>query len=343
MSADLLSPVWAGTGPMPTRSPRAWETLIGQARRASLLSRLAQHHVDQGWMAAVPEGPRLQLLGALKLADRQRHEVRWEVDELARALVPLGQPVVLLKGAAYLMAGLPASRGRVFADVDVMVPRAHIDAAEAALFGAGWIGDERDPYNQRYYREWMHEIPPLRHVQRSTVIDLHHTIAPPTSRFRVDGARLLARVRPLHGHTGLFVLAPEDMVLHSATHLFQEGEFHHGLRDLLDLRDLLVGFSRAAGFWPVLFDRAEALRRAMLAILDDPATPSHALHPGWRSWNPASVRISSIPSSLICCSTICDPGTIQAVTFSAFFLPLIMEAKALKSSMRPLVQLPIKT
>ena len=50
------------------------------------------------------------------------------------------------------------------------------------------------------------------------------------------------------------------MVLHSATHLFQEGEFHHGLRDLLDLRDLLVGFSRAAGFWPVLFDRAEALR-----------------------------------------------------------------------------------
>ena len=117
MSADLLSPVWAGTGPMPLRSPREWETLIGQARRASLLSRLAQHHVDQGWMAAVPEGPRLQLLGALKLADRQRHEVRWEVDELARALVPLGQPVVLLKGAAYLMAGLPASRGRVFADV----------------------------------------------------------------------------------------------------------------------------------------------------------------------------------------------------------------------------------
>lgn len=31
-------------------------------------------------------------------------------------------------------------------------------------------------------------------------------------------------------------------------------------------------------------DRAEALRRAMLAILDDPATPSHALHPGW--WGP---------------------------------------------------------
>ena len=33
----------------------------------------------------------------------------------------------------------------------------------------------------------------LRHVQRNTVIDLHHTIAPPTSRFRVNGARLLAR------------------------------------------------------------------------------------------------------------------------------------------------------
>lgn len=258
MNGDLLSGVWTDRPPAP-RSPETWALLIGQARRTSLLARLARHCADHGGLDAVPEAPRRHLEGALKLAERQRHEVHWEVDEMARALVPLGVPVVLLKGAAYLLAGLPPARGRVFADVDVLVPRERIDAAEAALFAAGWLSDERDPYNQRYYRQWMHEIPPLRHVQRSTVIDLHHTIAPPTSRFRVDGARLLQRVRPLPDHPGLFVLAPEDMVLHSATHLFQEGEFPHGLRDLLDLRDLLTHFAREPGFWDALLARADEL------------------------------------------------------------------------------------
>jgi len=50
------------------------------------------------------------------------------------------------------------------------------------------------------------------------------------------------------------------MVLHSAAHLFQEGEFGHGLRDLLDLNDLLLHFGQRAGFWGELLDRADELR-----------------------------------------------------------------------------------
>ena len=49
------------------------------------------------------------------------------------------------------------------------------------------------------------------------------------------------------------------MVLHSAVHLFQEGEFDHGLRDLLDLKDLLKHFELEPDFWPGLFERAEEL------------------------------------------------------------------------------------
>lgn len=60
------------------------------------------------------------------------------------------------------------------------------------------------------------------------------------------------------------------MVLHSSVHLFQEGEFSHGLRDLLDIRDLLVFFSGDATFWPGLFSRARGL------ALDQPLF--HALH-----------------------------------------------------------------
>lgn len=256
--SDLLSSVWLAEQPT-VWSSRQWESLLGQARQSGLLGRLGVLYRDRGWLDAVPAGPRCHLESGLALVLRQQHEVQWEVYNLARALRGLKAPVVLLKGAAYLMASLPPARGRLFSDVDVMVPEASLREAEAALFGAGWKSDEQDSYNQRYYREWMHEIPPLRHVLRGSVIDLHHTIAPPTSRFKVDAVRLFQKVVPLPGVDGLFVLAPVDMVLHSAVHLFQEGEFSHGLRDLLDLHDLIKHFEHNDTFWNELVDRARDL------------------------------------------------------------------------------------
>ena len=255
----LLVAVWAQPDKQPTLDHRNWETLLGQARQTRLIGRLASHHVDKGWLAGVPDGPRPHLEAGLRLAERQQYEVRWEVDCIARALRHVDTPVVLLKGAAYLMANLPAARGRLFSDIDIMVPREALDDVESALFAAGWISEERDPYNQRYYREWMHEIPPLRHVQRNTYIDLHHTITPPTSRFNVDGNLLLRDAQPLNGNQRLFVLTPVDMVLHSAVHLFTEGEFSHGMRDLLDLNDLLTRFDVNHVFWQELLDRSDKL------------------------------------------------------------------------------------
>jgi hypothetical protein len=256
MTGDLLSRIWANPAQPPDLSPWQWESLLGQARQAGLLGRLAQHHVDHGWLPAVPERPRRHLEGALRLVERLHHELRWEVECVRRALAHLACPVVLLKGAAYFVADLPPRRGRLFSDIDIMVERSRLPDVERGLFRAGWIVEERDAYNERYYRDWMHEIPPMRHVQRGTVIDVHHTITPPTSRFRVDGTKLLERIEAIGDTGSLFVLAPVDMVLHSAVHLFQEGDFHRGLRDLLDLNDLMFHFSRSAAFWPALFTRA---------------------------------------------------------------------------------------
>jgi len=259
MKPGLLSQVWAQPDQQPKLTLSDWETILGQARQTSLLGRLARHYADRDWLAAVPEQPRQYLEGALRLVERQHHEVQWEVQRIRRALTHVDTPVVMLKGAAYFVAGLPPRHGRLFSDIDIMVNRERLPEVEGALFRSGWISEERDAYNQRYYREWMHEIPPMKHVQRGTVIDVHHTITPPTSRFRVDGARLLERITAVDDRAGLFILAPEDMVLHSAVHLFQEGEFRHGLRDLLDINDLLLHFSKDPGFWRTLFARAKEL------------------------------------------------------------------------------------
>jgi hypothetical protein len=135
---------------------------------------------------------------------------------------------------------------------------------EAELLRHGWIGTHQSAYDQRYYREWMHELPPMVHIRRQSAIDVHHAISPETARWRADVARLWADVRDVPAADSAdgqryVVLAPVDMVLHSMVHLFLNEELSHGLRDLADIDQLLRHFSSEAGFWARLVARAEEL------------------------------------------------------------------------------------
>jgi hypothetical protein len=123
----------------------------------------------------------------------------------------------------------------------------------------GWATTHHHPYDQRYYRHWMHELPPLQHATRLTVLDVHHAILPPTARLKPESGKLWAASRPVPETPPLRLLAPADMVLHSATHLFFNEEFSHGLRDLTDIDSLLRHFGRQPGFWDGLAQRAEEL------------------------------------------------------------------------------------
>jgi hypothetical protein len=105
----------------------------------------------------------------------------------------------------------------------------------------------------------MHELPPLQHNTRGTVLDVHHAILPVTARLKPDSAKLLAASRPVGGEDRLRVLCPADMVLHSATHLFQNEDLSQGLRDLADLDSLLRHFGQEPGFWDELPRRAAEL------------------------------------------------------------------------------------
>ncbi|MCE3519678.1 nucleotidyltransferase family protein, partial [Escherichia coli] len=108
------------------------------------------------------------------------------------------------------------------------VPRDALDAVEAALIAAGWEWVKPDPYDDSYYRRWMHELPPLIHRDRDRMIDVHHTILPLTARPRPDAAALIAQARPLGN--GLSVLSPEGMIVHAAAHLLADGDLAGGLR-----------------------------------------------------------------------------------------------------------------
>ncbi|MDB5894934.1 MAG: hypothetical protein JWQ88_2465 [Rhodoferax sp.] len=236
-----------------------WDLLVRQGRRTRLLARLAHVLLRDGLMQQVPVAPRQHLLAEKLSADRRAETVVREVETLAREVAGAGVPVVLLKGAAYVLAGLPTSHGRTFSDIDILVPKSGLPDVESELMMHGWQDENHDAYDQRYYRQWMHEIPPLRHLRRGTSLDVHHTILPETARIKVNTPLLFKGIEPLPGRDGLWVLQPWDMFLHSATHLFHEGEFHSALRDLFDLDSLLRHFGPRPGFWDGLVPRAAEL------------------------------------------------------------------------------------
>lgn len=237
-----------------------WEQFMRQARQADLVARVAAGIEAAGLSRVVPDGPRDHFIGFSRLVQAQHAEIVREAGYLQRALAQAGLPALLLKGAAYVVADLPPAAGRLFTDTDILVPRACLGDVESALMLNGWVSNELSAYDQRYYREWMHELPPMEHMRRRTALDVHHTILPPTARLKPDAGKILAAAVPVPGRPGIQVLAPLDMVLHSMTHLFHNEELSHGLRDLSDIDLLLRHFSiQRADFWRDLVERAREL------------------------------------------------------------------------------------
>jgi hypothetical protein len=234
-----------------------WADLLDQADEARLLGRLLAE-ADRA-LEHAPASPALRdrMASARAFARECERAVAWEVRRLARAF--FGSPFrwVLLKGGGYVAAGLPPAVGRRVADVDVLVPSEQLAAAAAVLEAHGWRQPELDPYDEKYYREWMHELPPMVHDGRGSIVDLHHAILPRTSRLHADSRVLIERAVPAGpGH----VLCPTHMVIHAAVHLFHDGEISGAVRDLVDLDALLRHFTaHEADFWSRLTADAREL------------------------------------------------------------------------------------
>src|SRR3546814_3518312 len=146
-----------------------------------------------------------------------------------------------MKGSAYLHAGLPPARGRRIGDLDILVPRAALGDVEAALARHGWSQAKKDAYDDHYYRAWMHELPPMVHGERGSVIDVHHTILPLTSRLTPDAQALIDSAVP--SGDGLLVLGPAEMLFHAAAHLASDGKFEGGSRHLWDVHQVVQTFA----------------------------------------------------------------------------------------------------
>lgn len=243
-----------------TRSPGEIDLALRLLRRARLLGRIAARLATAGVLQRQPRIVADQLESALVDSMARQRTARWELDRLGHALADLPSiPIVALKGCAYVLAGTPNAPGRGFADVDLLVPEGELAAVERHLRGRGWTPAELTPYDDRYYRRWTHELPPMTHLERRVEVDLHHAILMRTARLKPSSTLLFAAARTVPG-SRFQILAPADMVLHAIVHLFEGGEMDDALRELVDIRDLLVHFgSHEPAFWRGFWARAVEL------------------------------------------------------------------------------------
>jgi hypothetical protein len=229
-----------------------WTALITIARAEQLIGTLAARLRTFN----VPPAIAAALEDARCNAEYQRRAALWEADCARRALTEYSGRVVLMKGTAYVAAGLKAGEGRHIGDLDIMVAVTDLAQVERLLLEQGgweWVKD--NAYDDAYYRDHMHELPPMIHKERDRMIDVHHTILPLTARPTPDAVAMLADAAALEN--GLYVFSPSDMLIHSAAHLFADGELDGGLRNLWDIHCLVSEFvEQDDDFFPALMEKA---------------------------------------------------------------------------------------
>jgi len=261
---DLLIECLAEPRHLAHLTPREWDRLLPQAREAQMLATLGDLVESQRAESGVPVAVLRHLQGALLVARRRVEALRWELECLRGELPALtsARPVVL-KGVAYIVLDLPHAGARLCADVDVLVPRAEIERVERMLGWVGWTSGDLDAYDERYYRQWMHQLPPLQHRRRGSTLDLHHNILPDTARRPPDADRLLAQAVALPGDSRFATLAPTHVIIHAIVHLFADSEWDKAVRDFHDLDRLLRHFAGQQGepLWNDLLAETAALAR----------------------------------------------------------------------------------
>jgi hypothetical protein len=238
--------------------PAHWSTILGAARRARCAGHLGVRLAAAGALAHLPAPVREHFESIAVVVAQRRHALRVEIAALERALAPLAGAVLLLKGAAYERAGLGLAAGRLAGDVDLLVPPNLLARAEALLQQGGWVAQALDPYDERYYRAWSHELPPRRDPEREFEVDLHHALTPALAGDAVDTQAVLAAA-----HRDASMLLPDaaDLVVHCALHAFKDTELDGRLRELMDF-DLLVrelGAADPTAFSAALIARADSL------------------------------------------------------------------------------------
>ena len=212
-----------------------WQLLLTFATQQRVSGLLYHRLKSRGWEAALPEET-LQALQQVCLRNAARNLGFYgELKRIVSALHAGDIPVVVLKGAHLAGVVYGNLALREMGDIDLLVRQTSLARAAGELQKAGYRPAR--PF-------WIEAIcATSQHLPKFTkpgaaTIELHWTIAYPTSPITVDLDGLWERAR-LAAIDGIEVLTlcPEDLLLHLCLHTSFQHRFTIGLRALCDISE----------------------------------------------------------------------------------------------------------
>ena len=236
---DPLAP----TAPPPAIDPAGWQRMLEQARRQQVAPLLAwqfqqkellrQQGLLQNGQPVPPQIAAELHSSSLRSAAANMLLTR-QVGEILQTLNQAGIPAIVLKGLHLAELVYPELQLRPISDVDLLIQRTQMQAAQQALAGLGYQPQRHSGATANDH----HHLPPLR-KDGAHPIELHWTLAPPGGVTAPEPGGAWQRAVPARlGEQPALVLCREDTLLHLVVH-FQAHNFRLSLRHLYDFVALL--------------------------------------------------------------------------------------------------------
>lgn len=246
LSADDVCQAFITPRSTLTFTLKQWQQLVLILRNQQLLACYSSKFKQASIFEEIPIQTQRHFLNADVLAENHKKQVFFEASELQRELADKSQYLIFLKGAGYTLSGAQVGDTRIYNDIDILADKGSIGDIEKRLCLLGWLSEELTEHDEKYYRKWAHEIPPLRHSKRGTIVDVHHNIVPIISGRHLDADKFA--INTVTTEDGFQVLSFAAMTLHSLIHLFFNEEVKKGYRDLIDLHTLITANNNKE-FW----------------------------------------------------------------------------------------------
>ena len=219
-----------------------WEAIADLATRQGvaplLFWRLGQGGGDAGLRPAVPQHVLAKLREHLYTAAAYGILAEGQLARVLGALSRAKVPALVVKGAA-VGAYYPDPTLRPYGDIDIMVPKAQLGAAEQALNALGY----RCFASRDWWLDRFHHLPPMAGEGGGLLVELHWRLDFEEKKGRLPTEDLWARSVPwtVRDQPGLR-LDVVDAVMYVCRHAVVQHRAHGAFRPLCDLVQLTRGW-----------------------------------------------------------------------------------------------------
>lgn len=225
-------------------SSKKWNTLVSEASRHRIAP-LMYHKIKLAEAESIIPKDVLLKLREKYLANAYRNTVLFhQLNEFVGCLNNKGIPVILLKGAHLAEFVYKDIALRPMSDLDIMVKEEHLSEVVRVAFNAGYQffyekknakEKSNENYNYDILKYYKH-FQPLIHPETKCLLEIHCFISNIGTPFEIPASDLWKDAQPeALNKNAVFLLSPEDFIIHLCLHAAYDHLFDFGLGALYDI------------------------------------------------------------------------------------------------------------